>query len=193
MGDIFPEQSLQIWNRVLSTWYRVEIWENYSKNGGITIGHTGSGSNYAKAYYLYGLEICDLIFDDIRKQVEKWDAIQWFQFIHSLSGGTGSGLGNLILEWIKENYSNELIQCISLAPSEKLSISPTDYYNTIMALNHSIECSNLTHIIDNEALYTLCSRLLRLSHPNISDFNELISSAVTRISSSCRFIPTQST
>ena len=38
----------------------------------------------------------------VRKQVEQCDALQGFQLIHSLGGGTGSGLGSLLLSKLRE-------------------------------------------------------------------------------------------
>lgn len=38
----------------------------------------------------------------VRRQMETCDALQGFQLIHSLGGGTGSGLGTLLLSKIRE-------------------------------------------------------------------------------------------
>lgn len=40
--------------------------------------------------------------DEIRKQTEGCEALQGFQLIHSIGGGTGSGLGTLLLSKVRE-------------------------------------------------------------------------------------------
>lgn len=49
-----------------------------------------------------GAELIDPILDIIRRQSESCDALQGFQIIHSLGGGTGAGLGSLLLSKLRE-------------------------------------------------------------------------------------------
>ena len=44
------------------------------------------------------------IMDSIRKEAEKADCVQGFNFIHSLHGGCGGGTGTLLLLKIRDNY-----------------------------------------------------------------------------------------
>jgi tubulin beta len=60
-------------------------------------GQNGAGNNWAKGYYTEGAEIVDEAMDCIRKEAENTDCLQGFQVAHSLGGGTGSGLGNLLI------------------------------------------------------------------------------------------------
>jgi tubulin beta len=46
----------------------------------------------------------DSIMDGLRKEAEACESLQGFQLSHSLGGGTGSGLGTLILSKIREEY-----------------------------------------------------------------------------------------
>jgi tubulin beta len=46
----------------------------------------------------------DSIMDGLRKEAEGCESLQGFQLSHSLGGGTGSGLGTLILTKIREEY-----------------------------------------------------------------------------------------
>ncbi|KAG6853312.1 Tubulin beta-2 chain [Blastosporella zonata] len=65
-------------------------------------GESGAGNNWAKGYYTEGAELIDSILDVVRKQAEPCDALQGFQILHSLGGGTGAGLGSLLLSKIRE-------------------------------------------------------------------------------------------
>jgi tubulin epsilon len=61
---------------------------------------SGSGNNWAVGYSEYGREYQDHIMEAVRKEAEFCDALQSFYIIHSLGGGTGSGLGSRVLgEW----------------------------------------------------------------------------------------------
>ena len=43
--------------------------------------------------------------------------------IHSLGGGTGSGLGSLLINKIKETYSKKMMCNFSIFPSEKVMLT----------------------------------------------------------------------
>jgi tubulin beta len=63
----------------------------------IICGNSGAGNNWAKGFYSEGAELIENIVDVIRRESELCDSLQGFQLTHSLGGGTGSGLGSLIL------------------------------------------------------------------------------------------------
>ena len=48
------------------------------------------------------------ILDVLRKETEKANCAQGFQVTHSLGGGTGSGLGTLILTKIRDGYPDRI-------------------------------------------------------------------------------------
>jgi tubulin beta len=46
--------------------------------------------------------------------------ISGFQLTHSLGGGTGSGLGTLLLAKIREEYPDRIMKTYSVIPSPKV-------------------------------------------------------------------------
>eukprot|EP00757_Euglenozoa_sp_SAG-D1_P015864 gene15864-4792_t len=56
----------------------------------------------AAGYYQGGAEIRDEVVNACRREVESCDRLQGFQFCHSAGGGTGSGMGTLLLESLRE-------------------------------------------------------------------------------------------
>ena len=68
----------------------------------IVYGHGGAGNNWAKGYYSDGAELIELVLEKLRKEVERCDCLQGFQLCHSLGGGTGSGMGTLIIGELSE-------------------------------------------------------------------------------------------
>ncbi|KAH9481803.1 Tubulin beta-2 chain [Psilocybe cubensis] len=62
-----------------------------------------------------------LIKDVVRVQAESCDALQGFQILHSLGGGTGAGLGSLMLSKLREEYPDRMMATFSIIPSPKVS------------------------------------------------------------------------
>jgi tubulin epsilon len=60
-------------------------------------GHAGSGNNWACGSGLYGPMYREVLMESVRRQAEDCDSLQGFMLLHSLGGGTGSGLGRYVL------------------------------------------------------------------------------------------------
>ena len=67
-------------------------------------GKEGGDNNFARGHYTVGKEMMDRVRDRIRKLVDECDNVQGFIMNHSVGGGTGSGLGSLLLERIDVDY-----------------------------------------------------------------------------------------
>ncbi|CAE7241655.1 BTU1 [Symbiodinium natans] len=65
-------------------------------------GQTGAGNNWAKGHYTEGAELIDSVLDVVRKEAEGCDCLQGFQLCHSLGGGTGAGMGTLLISKVRE-------------------------------------------------------------------------------------------
>lgn len=123
----------------------------------------------------------------IRTEAEKCECLQGFQLAHSIGGGTGSGLGTLLISKIREEYPDRIVNTFSVIPSPKVSEVVLEPYNSTLSLQLLIENSDQTHCIDNEALYDICFRTLKLPSPNYYDLNHLISLTMSGITTSFRF------
>lgn len=80
-----------------------------------------SGNNWAKGHYTEGAELVESVLDVIRHEAEGCDCLQGFQLAHSLGGGTGSGLGTLLISKIREEYPDRIMNSFSVVPSPKVS------------------------------------------------------------------------
>lgn len=150
-------------------------------------GQSGSGNNWAKGHYNEGIELIDEALHAIRKEVEKYDSLQGFIMFHSIAGGTGSGMGSLIIEKLREEYPDKIITTFSIFGSEKVSDTAVEPYNMILSINKLIENTDLVFCIDNEALYDICFRTLKLTTPTFGDLNHLISALLSGVTASLRF------
>ena len=164
-----------------------------SKYGGLfrpdnfIFGQNGAANNWAKGHYTEGAELVDSVLDVVRKEVEACECLQGFQLLHSLGGGTGSGMGTLLLSKIREEYPDRIMSTFSVLPSPKVSNTVTEPYNCILSVHQLVENSDETYCIDNEALYDICFRTLRLQSPSYSDLNRLVSDVISGVTCSLRF------
>jgi len=86
-------------------------------------GQSGAGNNWAKGHYTEGAELVDSVLDVVRKESESCDCLQGFQMTHSLGGGTGSGMGTLLISKIREEYPDRIMNTFSVVPSPKVGRS----------------------------------------------------------------------
>merc|ERR1711954_83517 len=114
-------------------------------------GQTGAGNNWAKGHYTEGAELIDSVLDVVRKESESCDCLQGFQVCHSLGGGTGSGMGTLLISKIRVENPDECM------------------------------------VLDNEALYDICFRTLKLTTPTFGDLNHLVSLTMSGVTTCLRF------
>jgi len=75
----------------------------------------------------------------------------------------------------------------SVLPSAKVADTVTEPYNATLSLHQLIENSQQTFCLDNEALYDICKRTLKLKDPQYSDLNSLVSRVMSGVTCGLRF------
>merc|ERR1711966_444603 len=154
---------------------------------GFVFGQTGAGNNWAKGHYTEGAELIDSVLDVVRKEAEGCDCLQGFQITHSLGGGTGSGMGTLLISKVREEYPDRIMETFSVVPSPKVSDTVVEPYNCTLSVHQLVENADECMIIDNEALYDICFRTLKLTTPTYGDLNHLVSAAMSGVTTCIRF------
>merc|ERR1712032_56751 len=150
-------------------------------------GQSGAGNNWAKGHYTEGAELVDSVLDVVRKEAESCDCLQGFQLTHSLGGGTGSGMGTLLISKIREEYPDRIMNTYSVVPSPKVSDTVVEPYNATLSVHQLVENTDETFCIDNEALYDICFRTLKLTTPTYGDLNHLVSLTMSGVTTCLRF------
>ncbi|KAH1164837.1 hypothetical protein KIL84_006146 [Mauremys mutica] len=150
-------------------------------------GQSGAGNNWAKGHYTEGAELVDSVLDMVRKEAESCDCLQGFQLTHSLGGGTGSGMGTLLISKIREEYPDRIMNTFSVVPSPKVSDTVVEPYNATLSVHQLVENTDETYCIDNEALYDICFRTLKLTTPTYGDLNHLVSATMSGVTTCLRF------
>ena len=110
-----------------------------SDKDNFVFGQTGAGNNWAKGHYTEGAELIDSVLDVVRKEAEGCDCLQGFQLCHSLGGGTGSGMGTLLISKVREEYPDRIMSTFSVIPSPKVSDTVVEPYNAVLSFHQLVE------------------------------------------------------
>ncbi|KAF7396149.1 hypothetical protein HZH66_007011 [Vespula vulgaris] len=135
--------------------------------------YPGSANNWATGYYTHGTEYHDRIEEVIRQSVELCDYLGGFLLLHSVAGGTGSGLGTATLKMLSDSYPHvdRLVSCIYPAGMEDVITGP---YNTLLATRELIEHATCVFPAENNALLKMCETQIRNSdNMDQANFNAL--------------------
>jgi len=93
------------------------------------------------------------------------------------------------------NYENKFIiklfigimNTFSVVPSPKVSDTVVEPYNATLSVHQLVENTDETYCIDNEALYDICFRTLKLTTPTYGDLNHLVSATMSGVTTCLRF------
>jgi tubulin epsilon len=79
---------------------------------------SGSGNNWAVGYHNYGQRYGETLRETVRHAAEACDCLQSFLLLHSMGGGTGSGLGTWTLEMLHDEYPEAFRFVAPVYPSQ---------------------------------------------------------------------------
>jgi len=83
-------------------------------------GKEDAANNFARGHYTIGKEIVDLCLDRIRKLADNCTGLQGFLVFNAVGGGTGSGLGSLLLERLSVDYGKKSKLGFTVYPSPQV-------------------------------------------------------------------------
>lgn len=109
----------------------------------------------------YGRDLKDECMDAVRLIAEQCDHLKGFLMYSSVGGGTGSGLGALMLQSLGEHFGVKTNRmALSIYPADSLSVAPTEPFNALLHTDALLEHANLSFTIENEALLGINKRNL---------------------------------
>jgi tubulin gamma len=108
--------------------------------------------------------------------------------LHSIAGGTGSGLGSFLLEQLNDHFPKKLVQTYSVFPnSQEVSDIVVQPYNSILSLKRLCQNADSVVVLDNAALTRIAADRLRIHDPTFSQTNQLVSTIMSASTSTLRF------
>ena len=96
-------------------------------------------------------------------------------------------MGTLLVSKIREEYPDRIMNTYSVVPSPKVSDTVVEPYNATLSVHQLVENTDETFCIDNEALYDICFRTLKLTTPTYGDLNHLVSLTMSGVTTCLRF------
>lgn len=150
-------------------------------------GQEDASNNYARGHYTVGKELIDQVMDRVRRVADNCSGLQGFLFTHSFGGGTGSGFGALLLERLSIDYGKKSKLEFAVYPAPQNSTSVVEPYNSVLTTHTTLEHSDCTFMVDNEAIYDICRKSLDIARPSFENLNRLIAQVVSSVTASLRF------
>lgn len=96
-------------------------------------------------------------------------------------------MGTLLISKIREEYPDRIMNTYSVVPSPKVSDTVVEPYNATLSIHQLVENTDETYCIDNEALYDICFRTLKVANPSYGDLNHLVSLTMSGVTTCLRF------
>ncbi|XP_064618413.1 tubulin alpha-1B chain-like [Liolophura sinensis] len=150
-------------------------------------GKEDASNNYARGHYTLGKEMVDQVLDRIRKLADQCAGLQGFFIFRSFGGGTGSGFTSLLIERLSVDFGKKSKLEFAICPSPHMSTAVVEPYNSILTTHSTLEHSDCSFMVDNEAIYDICRRNLDIERPSYTNLNRLLSQIVSSITASLRF------
>jgi len=150
-------------------------------------GKEDAANNYARGHYTIGKDLVDLALDRIRRLTDACTGLQGFLVFHSVGGGTGSGLGSLLLERLSVEYGKKSKLGFTIYPSPQVSTAVVEPYNSVLSTHALLEHTDVAVMLDNEAIYDICKRNLDIERPSYQNLNRLVAQVISSLTASLRF------
>jgi tubulin epsilon len=113
---------------------------------------SGAGNNWAHGHCEYGPKYHDEILEKVRYNVEHCDSLQSFFLMHSMGGGTGSGVGTYTLSLLKDYFPEVFRFSTVVYPEDDVVTGP---YNSLLAMSVLTEDADCVLPVDNQALMNI--------------------------------------
>jgi tubulin gamma len=98
-----------------------------------------------------------------------------FMMLHSIAGGTGSGLGSFMLERLNDRFPKKIIQTYSVFPdttnSGDVVVHP---YNSLLSMRRLTQNADSVVVLDNGALSRIAADRLHVQEPSFQQTNQLV-------------------
>lgn len=108
--------------------------------------------------------------------------------MHSIAGGTGSGLGSFLLERMADAFPKKVIQTYSVFPnSEETSDVVVQPYNSVLAMKRLVDNADSVVVLDNAALSRIATDRLHIQDASYSQTNQLVSTVMGASTQTLRY------
>ena len=107
--------------------------------------------------------------------------------LHSIAGGTGSGLGSFILERMNDRFPKKLIQTYSVFPDTQIGDVVVNPYNSLLTLRRLTQNADAVVVLDNAALSRIAAERMHVQEPSFQQTNQLVSTVMSASTTTLRY------
>ena len=133
----------------------------------------GSANNWAFGYAHKAAQCRDAVLDMVQRELEACDCAGGLLLLHSLAGGTGSGVGAYFAAALRDELPHVPLLSGAVWPHRGGEVV-LQGYNAVLcfaALQHAVDG---LLVFDNDAVRGVCRTELRLARPCHADMNGVI-------------------
>lgn len=147
----------------------------------------GAGNNWGVGYQ-QGEKFQEELMDMIDREADGSDSLDGFILLHSIAGGTGSGLGSYCLEKLNDRFPKKLIQTYSIFPNNfTVSDTVVQPYNCLLSLKRLVLNADCVVVLDNTALDKIAFERLKASNTGYAETNALVSNVLSASTTTLRY------
>jgi len=150
-------------------------------------GKEDAANNFARGHYTVGKEQMEFVNDRVSKIIEACENLQGFLICHAVGGGTGSGLGMLILERLAVDYRKKSKIGFEIYPAPSISTCIVEPYNGLLSTHWLLDHTEVSLVLDNEALYGICEKKLKIEKIQYQHLNKLCAKSISCMTAALRF------
>ncbi|KAF1962142.1 tubulin-domain-containing protein [Byssothecium circinans] len=147
---------------------------------------TGAGNNWGMGYSM-GEQVQEEIIDMIDREADGSDSLEGFMLLHSIAGGTGSGLGSFMLERLNDRFPKKLIQTYSVFPNTQDGDIVVQPYNSLLSMRRLTQNADSVVVLDNGALSRIAADRLHVQNPSFQQTNQLVSTVMSASTTTLRY------
>lgn len=147
---------------------------------------TGAGNNWGMGYSM-GEQVQEEILDMIDREADGSDSLEGFMLLHSIAGGTGSGLGSFMLERLNDRFPKKLIQTYSVFPNTQEGDVVVQPYNSMLSMRRLTQNADSVVVLDNGALSKIAADRLHVQAPSFQQTNQLVSTVMSASTTTLRY------
>lgn len=165
----------------------------------------GAANNWGDGYQT-GESVCEDIMEMIDREADGSDSLevgsprrrparicdllgnQGFMMLHSIAGGTGSGLGSFLLERLNDRFPKKIIQTYSVFPDTTTAGDVVVHpYNSMLAMRRLTQNADSVVVLDNGALSHIAADRLHVQEPSFQQTNQLVSTVMSASTTTLRY------
>eukprot|EP01051_Picozoa_sp_SAG22_P011529 SAG22_NODE_1118_length_5518_cov_1.906994_4_plen_581_part_00 len=117
----------------------------------------GSGNNWAMGYAEHAPGVREPVLELVRREAEQADRLAGLMLMHSLAGGTGSGVGAYFTEQLRDEYPTGWLLNHVVWPYESGEVI-VQHYNALLTLASVSQAADGVVYFENEHLHRICGK-----------------------------------